>query len=118
MNDLNHLESRRKVALDLIKDVFIAVESVPRERDQRKYRSQCMYWYHVYQLDGRSKSSRDEYYKYEAAIYEIKKLERKLRAWWFYEGRGITYEEALIEYEHESRDYPKFVSKKRVEHLV
>ena len=118
MNDLNHLESRRKVALDLIKDVFIAVESVPRERDQRKYRSQCMYWYHVYKLDGRSKSGRDEYYKYEAAIYEIKKLERKLRAWWFYEGRGITYEEALIEYEHESRDYPKFKCKERVEHLV
>jgi len=39
MTDLNHLESRRKLALDLIKDVFIAVESVPRERDQRKYRS-------------------------------------------------------------------------------
>lgn len=52
-----------------------------------------------------------EYYKYEAAIYEIKKIERKLRGWWFYEGRGITYEEALIEYEHETRSYPKFKSR-------
>lgn len=73
-----------------------------------------MYWYHLYELDGRqSKGSEDDYFKYEAAIYEVKKLERKLRAWWFYQGRGITYEEALIEYEHESREYPKFKSKKR-----
>jgi len=77
-----------------------------------------MYWYHLYELDGRSSNRADEYYRYEAAIYEIKKLERKLRTWWFYQGRGITYEEALIEYEHESRDYPKFKSKKRVEEAV
>ena len=78
-----------------------------------------MYWYHLYGLDGRTQSNlTDEYYKYEAAIYEIKKLERKLRMWWFYQGRGITYVEALIEYEHESRDYPKFKSKKRVDEAI
>ena len=39
MNDLGHLDSRRKLALDLMRKIFIAAESVPRERDQRKYRS-------------------------------------------------------------------------------
>ena len=41
----------------------------------------------------------------------MKKLERKLRTWWFYEGRGISYEEALIEYEHETKSFPKFKSR-------
>ncbi len=90
---------RRKAALDKIRDIFIAVESVPRERDQRKYRSQCMYWYHCFEL-GDTNNKVDpiaDHFRYEAAIYEVTKLERKLRAWWFYDGRGITYEEAVLE---------------------
>ncbi len=32
-----------------------------------------------------------------------------MRMFWFdYEGRYITYEEALIEFEHDAEAYPKF----------
>jgi hypothetical protein len=45
----------------------------------------------------------------EECIYELKKIERKMRMFWFdYEGRYITYEEALIEFEHDAEAYPKF----------
>lgn len=48
-------------------------------------------------------------FELEACIYDLKKLERKLRMFWFdYDGRYLRYEDALIEYEYEAGGYPKF----------
>ena len=57
-----------------------------------------MYVYHRYELGHNFPTVNYkpfDYYKYQAAIYDLTKLERKLRMFWFYEGRHITYEEAV-----------------------
>lgn len=88
MTDFAHLESRRKFAIGLIQNIFTALEAVPRHKDQRKYRSQCWYFYHLYELGGPAVKANYEvvkdYYQIEEAIMELTKVERKLRAFWFY----------------------------------
>lgn len=109
MADFTHLETTRERAISLIRDIFIAAEAVPRERDQRKYRSQCMYWFHLYELgDGKDRYESMDYFKLQAAIYELTKLQRKLITFWFYPGRHISYAEALLEFQYETTNYPKF----------
>lgn len=53
----------------------------------------------------------NDYFKLEEAIYELTKLERKLRLFWFYPGRHLTYEEALLDFQYESKNHPKFQPK-------
>ena len=77
-----------------MENIFTAVESVPRERDQRKYRSQCMYWFHLCELGDSHKINYEpvaDYFRMDEAIYELTKLERKLIAFWFYPGRHLQY---------------------------
>ena len=53
-------------------------------------------------------------YKYQTAIYDLTKLERKLRIFWFYEGRHISFEEAVKEHLPDALEAPKFRQKSRL----
>jgi len=77
-----------------------------------------MYVYHLYNLGEKFPS--DKYhpmdlYDYEAAIYDLTKIERKLRTFWFYEGRHITFEEAVTEGMINALEAPKFRPKRCLE---
>ena len=37
--------------------------------------------------------------------------------WWFYKGRPLSYEETLIEYQHETKMYPKFQPRQGIKGL-
>jgi hypothetical protein len=57
-----------------------------------------MYLYHLYELSHDFPNTRCtpmEILKYEAATYELTKLERKLRTFWYYEGRHLSFYEAV-----------------------
>jgi len=45
----------------------------------------------------------------------LKKIERKLRMFWFYPGRHINYEEAVIEGSIDAESSPKYWPKKGIE---
>ena len=92
----------RKESFELIAEIYKAANSIPRERDQRKYRSQCDYIYN-HQLKNET-----DYIKLEAALYDLNKIKRKLIAFWYYPGRPLAYEEALQMNEYIQMSYPKF----------
>jgi len=74
MSEFSVLEKNRKNAIEMIRNIFAAVEAVPRPKDQRKYRSQCMYVYHKYELGHNFPSDLYhpmDYFKYQAALYDI-----------------------------------------------
>ena len=94
------------------------MEGVPRKRDQRKYRSQCMYLYHLYELSHGFPSTNCtpmDFLKYQAATYELTKLDRKLRTFWYYEGRHLSFEEAVNLYTPDALEAPKYRPKLALE---
>ncbi len=50
-------------------------------------------------------------YKFDEGIHELIKLERKLRMFWFWEGRHISYEEAVIKHGPDAMHAPNFKPK-------
>ena len=53
-------------------------------------------------------------FRLEEAISRIKKVERKLIAFWFYPSRHLSFEEALIQYQYESKHMPKFKPREKM----
>jgi hypothetical protein len=70
-----------------------------------------MYLYHLYELSDDFPSNRCtlmEFLKYQAATYELTKLERKLWTFWYYEGRPLSFEEAVNFYTPDALEGPKY----------
>jgi hypothetical protein len=116
VHDFAHLEAKREQAISLMREIYTAVENgVSRERDRRKYRSQCMYFYHLYRLgDAKSPYQECDYYELDAGLSDLILLKKKLRMFWFYkERKHLSYEEAVQEHlQRETSDCPKFRPKK------
>ena len=115
MSELSSIEGYRKQAIEKIRGIFAAVEAVPRLKDKRKYRSQCMYVYHRYELSHNFSTDRChpmDLFAYQAAIYDLTKLERKLRMFWFYEGRHISFDQAVNEHMPDALEAPKYRTKR------
>jgi hypothetical protein len=70
-----------------------------------------MYLYHIYELSHDFHSARCtpmDFLKCQAATYELTKLERKLRTFWYYEGFHLSFEEAVNLYTSDALEAPKY----------